>query len=121
MPNPSPRYNEADAQPRRAMESFLKSLSQVSFFFFAVLGILHIGVSSLTAQGVVTTETRVLFYVLDLPFLLAALIYASTRLSLTLGKIFDNHKWPLILCSVLASVVFIGALVLNFFIPDVRL
>ena len=100
------------------MEKTLRSLSQISFFFFLVFGALHISASLLVAQGVIDRTSWVLFNAFDLPFLFAGLIYADAKLSLGLGSIAGDVKLPFVLLTVLFSVLFLVALYWNFLLPD---
>lgn len=103
------------------MEKTLQNVSQVAFFFFLVLGFLHISSSILIAQGVLTRSTWLLFNSLDLPFLFAGLAYGNAKLSLTLGNIMGNLKIPFMIITLLCGVAFITALYFNFVLPDASL
>ena len=100
------------------MESTLKSVRQVSFWLFFTIGILHISSSILAAQNVVTPESKVIFYALDLPFLFFALVYASSQATLLLGKVLDNKKTALIFSIFVSAMIFLIALIWNFNLLD---
>lgn len=102
------------------MEKALRSVSHISFLFFSLFGALHIGTSMLMMQGVESNMVLLIFRSLDLPFLLAGLLYGNTRLSLHIGHIVGSTKIPLIVCSALATVLFVLALYFNFMLPDVQ-
>ena len=101
------------------MQKIVQNVSQVSFFFFLVFGILHISLSILIAQGIAPRLPWLFFNILDLPFLLSGLLYGSTRLSLSLENITGNIKTPLMICGGISIVLFLIALYFNFLIPDV--
>lgn len=77
--------------------------------------------SFLIAQGVIDKPTFLIFNALDLPFLLAGLTYGTSKLSLTLAKIFGNVKVPLLICTGVSLVIFLIALYVNFLLPDANL
>jgi hypothetical protein len=101
------------------MQKTLQNIADVSLFFFLLMGLLHIAASALVAQNVISPMSILIFRALDLPFLLAGLIYGTSRLSISLGNITGNWKTPVVVCSLLACMVFFTALYLNFFLPDV--
>jgi hypothetical protein len=103
------------------MQKTLHSVASVSFIFFVVFGIIHIVSSFLVAQDVIDNTTWLIFNVLDLPFLLAGLTFGTARISLALGRISNNYKVPLIICTALSIVLFLIALYFNFLIPDAQL
>jgi uncharacterized protein with PQ loop repeat len=103
------------------MQNALKSTASVSFIFFVIYGTFHMSASFLVAQGVIDKTIFLLFNALDLPFLLAGLIYGTSNLSLTAAKIFGSVKVPLIVCTVISAVIFLIALYVNFLLPDANL
>ena len=103
------------------MQKTLQSIASVSFIFFVVLGGLHISTSLLLAQDVLNPATTLLWNALDLPFLMAALLYGTSRLSLTLEDITGNLKIPFALSGMAALIIFGFALYLNFGFPDANL
>jgi hypothetical protein len=104
-----------------AMEKSIRSLSHISLIFFFIFGVLHIGASMLLTQGIDGNYTQLSFQVMDLPFLLAGLIYGTTRLTMHIGAITGKLKVPFIICSAMALVLFLIALYFNFILPDVQL
>lgn len=103
------------------MQKTLQSIAGVSFLFFVVLGGLHISTSLLLAQDVINTPTHLIWNALDLPFLLAALLYGTSQLSLSLEDITGSLKIPFALSSTAALIVFGLALYINFGFPDASL
>jgi hypothetical protein len=103
------------------MQKTLQSIADVSLLFFVVFGGLHIGASLMLAQGISSRVDVLIFNALDLPFLLSALLYGTARFSLALEEITGNLKIPVIVCSVFSTTVFLGALYLNFVLPDANL
>ncbi len=103
------------------MQKTLQNLAHTSLIFFVIFGGLHISASLLIANGVVDKTDVLLFNSLDLPFLFSALVYGSSKLSLTLEVITGNVKIPFIVCSGLSLVVFVGALYFNFGLSDANL
>lgn len=103
------------------MQKTLHNLAQTTLLFFVVFGGLHISASLLMANGVIDRVDTLIFNALDLPFLLAALLYGSARFSLALEMITGNVKVPFIVCSSLSAVVFLGALYFNFGLSDANL
>lgn len=104
-----------------SLQKTVQSIASVSFLFFVVLGGLHISSSLLLAQDVFHTSTYLFWNALDLPFLLAALAYGTSQLSLTLEDITGNLKIPFLFSSLVALVVFAIGLYLNFGFPDAKL
>jgi hypothetical protein len=103
------------------MQKTLQSIAQVSFIFFALLGITHIASSFLIAQSEVNKMDWLAFQTLDLPFLFMGLLYGSSKLSLSLGNIFGSEKIAFIILSSLSIVIFLGVLYVNFIFPDAKL
>ena len=103
------------------MQKTLQSIAGVSFIFFVVLGGLHISTSLLLAQDVINVPTRLIWNALDLPFLLAALLYGTSRLSLTLEDLTGNLKVPFTLLGTTGLLILILALYTNFGFPDANL
>lgn len=103
------------------MQKTLHSLASVSFLFFVVLGGLHISTALLISQNVVNSADVLLFNALDLPFVLSALLYGTSQLSLTLENITGNLKLPVAVLGMISLAVFSGVLYLNFAFPDVSL
>lgn len=100
------------------MQKTLKSVSEISFFFFLVFGALHIVSSILIAKGILERSDWILFNSFDLPFLLAALVFGSSRLSLSLFNILGESKAPVVALSFVSVCVFGFALYINFLVPD---
>lgn len=103
------------------MQKTLQNLSSVTLFFFIVLGGLHLSSTFLLAEGIHSPSLQLLFNALDLPFLLVALLYGSTRLSLSMEAATERGKACFVVCSVFSVLVLIGALYINFAFPDAKL
>lgn len=103
------------------MQKTLQSVSQVSFFFFVVFGMVHIISAILVAEKFVNKVDFLAFQSLDLPFLLSALIYGNSKLTLKMGEIFGDTKIPFIILSILSILIFLTVIYLNFFIVDAKL
>lgn len=103
------------------MQKTIQSISQISFFFFLIFGLLHISASFLVAQHIVNRTDWFVFNTIDLPFLFSALLYGTSRLSLTLGDIFGNEKIPFVILAAISICLFLFALYLNFIFPDAKL
>lgn len=103
------------------MQKTLQSIAQVSFIFFAGLGIIHIASSFLVAQSEVNKMDWLAFQTLDLPFLFMGLLYGSSKLSLSMGNIFGNEKIAFIILSGISIVIFLAVLYVNFIFPDAKL
>lgn len=103
------------------MEKTLKNLAQVSLIFLVIFGGLHISSSFLVAEGSQNRIILILFNTLDLPFLLAALIYGCTRLATAIGQMNGNARNAFLVCSVFSAIIFCAALYLNFALPDAKL
>lgn len=82
---------------------------------------MHVAASFLVAQNVINDWDKLIFNVFDLPFLLAALLFASSRLSMRTGSIFGGEKAAFIILSILSIILFLIALYLNFLMPDAKL
>jgi hypothetical protein len=100
------------------MQKTVHSVAQVAFFFFVGFGLLHISSAFLVAQEVGGPLAQFLFKALDLPFLLAALVYGTAQLSLKLESLTGNLEWPLVICSLGSLVLFLAALSINFLFLD---
>ncbi|MEK7145957.1 MAG: hypothetical protein AAB802_02115 [Patescibacteria group bacterium] len=100
------------------MEKTLKSVSEISFIFFLAFGILHIASSILIAKGILERSDWIIFNSFDLPFLLSALVFGSSRLSLSLFNILGESKTPVVALSFISFCLFGFALYLNFLVPD---
>lgn len=103
------------------MQKTLQNLAQTSLIFLVIFGGLHICSSFLVIGNVENRILLILFNSLDLPFLLSALIYGSTKLSLTFEKITGDPKKAFIVCSAISVALFATALYLNFALPDAKL
>jgi uncharacterized protein with PQ loop repeat len=103
------------------MQKTLQSTASVSLLFFVVFGGLHISASLLLAEGITNRVDTLFFNALDLPFLLAALVYGTSRFSLALEGLTGNLKTPLLICSSVSLVLFLGALYFNFGLSDANL
>jgi hypothetical protein len=103
------------------MQKTLENLSSVTLFFFIVLGGLHMSSAFLLAEGLESSNISLLFNALDLPFLMVALLYGSSRLALAMEEATEKGKPVFVLCSVFSAVVLAGALYINFAFPDVNL
>lgn len=102
------------------MENTLRSVSHISFFFFCVFGALHIAASMLMVQELDSGFMTLVYQSMDLPFLLAGLVYGTSRLSTHVGHITGTQKIPLIVCGAISAVLFLIALYFNFALPDVQ-
>lgn len=100
------------------MEKRIENISAIAFYFFVVLGFLHISASILVSQGITGKFVFILFQTLDLPFLAAALVYGTTQFSLRARDISGGLKLPLIICGAVSILLFLLALYFNFAIPD---
>ncbi|MFA5792998.1 MAG: hypothetical protein WC897_03970 [Candidatus Gracilibacteria bacterium] len=103
------------------MQKTLQNLGSASFVFLIIFGGLHISSSILIAEGTNNTIVSFLFNSLDLPFLLSALLYGISRISLNAEQVTGNAKTTLIICTALGVAIFCSALYLNFALPDAKL
>ena len=103
------------------MQKTLENFSSVALFFLVALGGLHLSSAFLLAEGIQEKNLLLIFNSLDLPFLLVALIYGSTRLSLVMEDASEKGRACLAFCAVLSSFIMVGALVLNFALPNAQL
>jgi len=101
------------------MQKTVQSVVSVSLPFFIILGFTHLASVFLIAQGVVSRLDWLLFNILDLPFLLAGLLYGLGKLALLLEETTGNLKVPLAVCTGAGVVVFVLALYFNFGLTDV--
>lgn len=100
------------------MQKTLQNIGDTALIFLVFFGGLHISTSLLLAQGARSVMDVLIFNAVDLPFLMTALLYGTTNLSLTLEEVTGNLKVPLVVCSTLAVLAFMGALYLNFGLAD---
>lgn len=103
------------------MQKTLQNIGDTALLFLVIFGGLHISTSLLLAQGTRSAMDVLIFNVVDLPFLMAALLYGTAHLSFTLEEITGNLKIPLVVCSALAVLAFLAALYLNFGLADANL
>ena len=103
------------------MNITLKNISQVSFFFFWVLGLAQLFVSFWVLKGLRMPVFVLLHQNLDLPFIFSALTYGSARASLQAEKMgLDSHR-VFQLCVGLSLLIFLATLFINFSLPDAQL
>lgn len=95
-----------------------RNLQKVSLVFFLVLGATHIFSSLMLANNYWPAEMNVLNKTLDLPFLLAALVYGGTSLKINLAKIGFASRFFDLLLTLLMTIIFAVFLYLNLFVPD---
>lgn len=103
------------------MQKTLENFSSVALFFLVALGGLHLSSAFLLAEGIQEKNLLLIFNSLDLPFLMVALIYGSTRLALVMEDASEKGRASLAFCAVLSSFIMIGALYLNFALPNAQL
>ena len=104
-----------------AVEKTLKNLASVSLFFLIVTGGLQLSSTFLLAQGANSSALLLLSQSLDLPFLLSALLYGSSKFSLSMEDTMGKGKLFFMVCCGLGVVALGAALVLNFTFADAQL
>ncbi len=101
------------------MQKTLQNIEEMAFPFLVVLGFIHLSSVFLVSQGVVDRLGWILFQVLDLPFILVALLYGLSKLALTLEEATGNLKVPAAICTGFGVLLFLIALFFNFALTDV--
>lgn len=102
------------------MEKTLKNCASVSLFFLVLVGGAHLSATFLVMQGATNDAILLLFRTLDLPFLLCALLYGSSKFSLAMEEATGKGKVVFIGCSVLSVAIMATALFFNFAFLDVQ-
>lgn len=100
------------------MPKTLENINKVSFLFFAALGIVHILGMLMTANNYTPEIANLLYKIFDLPFLLAALIYGGSAFQIGLYKIGLRSGVLTTILITLLGFLFLAALYINFFFPD---
>ncbi|QQR55246.1 hypothetical protein IPG41_01660 [Candidatus Peregrinibacteria bacterium] len=103
------------------MEKTLKNLASVSLLFLVLTGGLHLSATFLWIQGEQNATLKLFSQSLDLPFLLSALLYGSTRFSLSMEEATNKGKVFFIACSLVSALILSVALFTNFAFPDASL
>lgn len=104
-----------------AVEKTLKNCASVSLFFVVLMGGAHISATFLLMQGANNPTLVLLFNTLDLPFLLSALLYGSSKISLAMEEATGKGKTVFIICTVLSTIILGSAAFLNFAFLDANL
>lgn len=100
------------------MNRTLENINKVSFIFFAVTGLTHVLSMLMLANGYAPEIAQTIYKTLDLPFLLATLIYGGSAFQIGLLKIGLQSRVSTIILIALLSIVFATALYANFFFAD---
>ena len=100
------------------MPKTIQNINRVSFLFFATLGLIHVLSMLMLANNYAPALAETLYKTLDLPFLLATLIYGGSALHIGLNKIGLRSKGLTFILVALLGIAFVLALYLNFFFQD---
>lgn len=103
------------------VENTLKNLASVSLLFLILTGGVHLSATLLVVQGEENQTLNLIYQSLDLPLLLSALLYGSSRFSLSMEEATGKGKAFFILCCVISAVVLGVAIFINFAFPDAQL
>lgn len=100
------------------MPKTLENINKISFLFFAILGLTHVLSMLMLANNYATDLATIAYKTLDLPFLLATIIYGGSALQLGFNKIGLRSKALTTILMILGALIFAVALYINFFFPD---
>ena len=100
------------------MKKTIKNIQKISLVFFLTTGALHIGSNLFIANQIFVNKATLIYKILDIPFILTGVIYATTSLRLLLTKENANHKNLDITLATLTIVIFIALLGINIFLPN---
>ncbi|MBT3865049.1 hypothetical protein HOE67_03225 [Candidatus Peregrinibacteria bacterium] len=96
----------------------LLNIKKVSFIFFAVLGLVHIGSSLFIANTLYLKEAIIINKTLDIPFIITSLIYGFTSLRIALARKEKSHRILDVVLACTVIVTFVGLILINILIPD---
>lgn len=98
----------------------LHNIQKVSLVFFAAIGLAHIVSGLFVANGYAIRQANIINQALDIPFIIAAMLYFYSSLKLGLLK---AEKYPPVLDTVfviLGFAVIIAIIGINLFLPDLN-
>lgn len=98
----------------------LHNIQKVSLVFFAAIGFTHIVSGLFVANGYIIGTANTINQALDIPFIIAAMLYFYSSLKLGLLKV---EKYPSALDTVfviLGFAVIITVIGINLFLPDLN-
>ncbi|MFA6528641.1 MAG: hypothetical protein WCT46_03815 [Candidatus Gracilibacteria bacterium] len=96
----------------------LQNINHIAFIFFAVLGATHILAMLSMANGYLPGTAKTIYQIMDIPFLLSALIYGGSAFQIGLNKIGLRSQVLTTILITFLSIIFLLALYTNFFFPD---
>ncbi|EKD47927.1 MAG: hypothetical protein ACD_65C00216G0013 [uncultured bacterium] len=99
-------------------EKTLQNINRISFLFFAVLGATHLLAMLSISNGYMAETAKAIYQILDIPFLLATLIYGGSAFKIGLNKIGLRSQVLTTILVTLLSIIFLLTLYINFFFPD---
>ena len=97
--------------------STIENIKKISFIFFAVLGTVHLIAGLMTVNNLNASLSTGINRILDIPFLISALLYGLSTLRLKLPENNKNITIAMILFGVLMILI---ALYLNLAYPDLN-
>ena len=109
------KRRESDIQ----MSKTLENINKISFIFFAVIGLLHVLSMLMLANSYAPEIADPIYRTLDLPFLLATLIYGGSAFQIGLNKVGLRSRIFSIILIALVAILFVAAIYTNFFFPDI--
>lgn len=93
-----------------------KNIQKVSLFFFIGIGLLHILSGLFIANGHFKEHSIIINRILDLPFLITALLYGASSIKINLQSESEKTDNTIIItCIVLILIAFY----INFFVPEI--
>src|SRR3989339_779600 len=87
-------------------EKTLQNINRISFLFFAVLGATHLLAMLSISNGYMAETAKAIYQILDIPFLLATLIYGGSAFKIGLNKIGFGNPTPTIFLFIPLSFIF---------------
>lgn len=99
-------------------EKTLQNINKTSFLFFAVLGAIHLLAMLSVSNGYLPGTAKTIYQIMDIPFLLSALIYGGSAFQIGLNKIGLRSQVLTTILITFLSIIFTLALYINFFFPD---
>lgn len=95
-----------------------KNIQKITLVFFFIIGFAHILAHLMIINSYLPEISYAVKKVLEIPFILTALIYGFISLKLSLVTSEKNHKISNIIFAILIILVFAILIYLNLFIPD---
>jgi len=101
------------------LQKTIKDIQKISFLFFIITGILHIGSNLFIANNLYKSVSTLIFRIIDIPFILTGAIYGLSSIRLLLTKQGITHKKIDIILAILVIILLLGLIIINISIPNI--